>query len=169
MPQALADLDFVHQLPGHKILLRGNHDFWWTTLSKVQRALPASITPLHHGSLQVGDWQVAGSRGWVLPDDTSTPEDIRIFQREVERLRRSLESIQGAGPRLAMLHYPPFALEAGTSVVVDLLREFGVELCVYGHLHAMQPGTYPQGIIHGIEYRCVSVDLVDFTPQLLRH
>ena len=167
IPEALRDLDYVHQLPGHKILLRGNHDYWWSTLSKVKRALPASLTPLQNGSLQVGDWQVAGSRGWLLPSEETTDEDERIFDREIERLRRSLQSIRAEGPRLAMLHYPPFALEEGTSAVVELLNEFAVEICVYGHLHAMEPGTYPEGPMGGIEYRCVSVDLVDFTPQLL--
>ena len=167
LPEAARDLDYVHQLPGRKILLRGNHDYWWSSLSQVKGALPESMTPLQNNSLRVETTQVAGSRGWLLPGDETTTEDERIFWREIERLRRSLESITEPGPRLAMLHYPPFELEAGGSPVVDLLREFAVQVCVYGHLHAMQPGTYPEGLFHGIEFRCVSVDLVDFTPQLL--
>ena len=167
IPEAVRDLDYVHQLPGRKVLLRGNHDYWWSSLAKVKRALPESITPLHNNSLQVGTWQVAGSRGWMLPGAETTAEDERIFHRELERLRLSLNSITGPGPRLAMLHYPPFALEMGASPVVEQRHEFAVEICVYGHLHAVEPGTYPEGRIDGIEYRCVSVDLVDFTPQLL--
>jgi predicted phosphohydrolase len=167
LPEAARDLSYVHELPGHKLLLRGNHDYWWSSLAKVTRALPASITPMQGECLQVEGWQVAGSRGWELPGPESTPQDERIFQRELQRLRQSLESITASGPRLAMLHYPPYDIESGTSEVLDLLVEFDVKLCVYGHLHAVEPGSYPEGSWRGIEFRCVSVDLVDFTPQLL--
>jgi predicted phosphohydrolase len=168
LSEATTDLEFVHALPGRKILLRGNHDYWWSSLAKVRQALPSSMSPLQNDSLAVEGVQVAGSRGWLLPGPDSTPDDERIFQRELERLRLSLDSIAQPGPRLAMLHYPPFDLQQGTSAVVDLLRAHDVELCVYGHLHAMEPGTYPEGEIDGIEYHCVSVDLVDFTPRRLR-
>jgi hypothetical protein len=168
LAEAMRDLEFVDALPGRKIILRGNHDYWWSSLAKVRRAMPASLTPLQNDSLQVEGVQVAGSRGWLLPGPETTPEDERIFQRELDRLRLSLDSIEQPGPRLAMLHYPPFDVQQHGSAVVDILRAYDVETCVYGHLHAVPPGSYPEGDIDGIEYHCVSVDLVDFTPRQLR-
>lgn len=167
LEDARADLDFVAKLPGHTILLRGNHDYWWSSLKKVRDLVSDDMRLLQNDCIEVEGWQICGSRGWLLPTPESAPEDLRIFERELMRLRRSLDAARGRGPLLAMLHYPPFEVEAGTSPVVELLEEFGVRHCVYGHLHAMQPGTYPDGEHRGIEYRCVSVDLIDFTPRLV--
>ena len=164
LEEARADLDFLGRLPGRKILLRGNHDYWWGSLRKLQQALPPGIVPLQNDCLEVEGWQVCGSRGWLLPGPETSPADARIFARELGRLRSSLEACRGGGPRLAMLHYPPYPVETGKSPVLELLHEYGVERCVYGHLHAMAPGTYPEGVFAGIEFHCVSVDLVDFAP-----
>ncbi len=164
---AKLDLEWLAELPGRKILLRGNHDYWWSSLRKLRAALPAGIEPLHNDCIVVEGWQVCGSRGWNLPSAQGAPEDAAIFARELGRLRLSLEAARGAGPKLAMLHYPPYAVEVGESPVLDLLVEFGVRIFVYGHLHAMAPGTYPEGMHAGIEFHCVSVDLVDFTPRRL--
>ena len=167
LEEARPDLEFVGALPGRKVLLRGNHDYWWGSLKKLRQALPPSIVPLQHDSLEVEGWQVCGSRGWLLPGPESTAEDAAIFARELGRLRLSLQAGRGGGPRLAMLHYPPYAIDTGTSAVLDLLVEHDVRLCVYGHLHAMAPGTYPEGLYRGIEFHCVSLDLVDFAPRLI--
>jgi predicted phosphohydrolase len=150
-------------LPGRKILIRGNHDFWWSTLGRLRRSLPPGLEPLHNTSLRAEAWWVCGARGWSLPSDGADPADVAIFTRELGRLRLSL-SCAPSGPRLAMLHYPPWMPGIAITSVVDLLIEFGVELCVYGHLHAMAPGTYPEGPHRGIEFHCVSADLVDFAP-----
>jgi len=168
LEEARPDLEHVAALPGRKILLRGNHDYWWSSRSKVRAMLPDDMLLLQNDCIEVEGWQICGSRGWMLPTDESTPEDRRIFERELGRLRSSLQAAPG-GPRLAMLHYPPFDVQIGTSPVVDLLREFEVQCCVYGHLHAMEAGTYPDGEHDGIEYHCVSVDLVDFTPRRVVH
>lgn len=165
LEEARADLDFLGALPGRKILLRGNHDYWWTSLRKLRKVLHPSIVPLQNDSHRVEAWQVCGSRGWLLPGPETTDDDVRIFQRELQRLRLSLQSACGEAPRLAMLHYPPYAVESGASPVLDLLVEHGVKHCVYGHLHAMPRGSYPEGEHQGIEFHCVSVDLVDFAPR----
>jgi len=164
LDEARPDLDFLGALPGRKLLLRGNHDYWWTSLRKLRQALHPSIVPLQNDSHVVEGWQVCGSRGWMLPRSDTPPEDVQIFERELGRLRLSLQSAQGDAPRLAMLHYPPYEVEQGESPVLELLRAHDVQLCVYGHLHAMLPGTYPQGEYRGITFHCVSVDLVDFGP-----
>jgi predicted phosphohydrolase len=167
LEEARPDLDFLGELPGRKILLRGNHDYWWGSLAKVRRALPAGIEPLQNGSLEAAGWVICGSRGWLLPTPASSPEDVAIYHRELGRLRLSLESARPGLPRLAMLHYPPWMPGLGTTEVVDLLQAFEVQVCVYGHLHALEPGTYPEGLHDGIRYHCVSVDLVDFAPRRL--
>lgn len=165
--QALPDLQFVAALPGHKILLRGNHDYWWGGVGKLRREMPEGLWPLQNDSVDVEGWSVCGSRGWLLPTPETSPEDRRIYERELGRLRLSLESSPPGRRRIAMLHYPPYAVEDPRSAVLDLLLEFEVEACVYGHLHNMQPGTYPDGSYRGIQFHCVSVDLVDFAPRRL--
>jgi hypothetical protein len=167
LAEAAADLDFVAALPGRKILLRGNHDYWWNTVAKVRRALPSGMEVLQNESFVREGWRICGARGWLLPGAPErTTEDEVIFQRELGRLRLSLESaIDASEPRLAMLHYPPYLIETGTSPVLDLLLEYEVKICVYGHLHAMAPATYPSGVYQGIRFHCVSADLVDFAPQ----
>jgi predicted phosphohydrolase len=165
LDEAAPDLAWLDDLPGRKVLLRGNHDYWWGSLAKVRRALPPSLRALQNDSLEVEGWQVVGSRGWLLPGPDASTEDQAIYARELGRLRLSLDSARGPGPRLAMLHYPPYGVETGSSPVLDLLREYDVKLCVYGHLHAVLPGTYPAGTERGIEFHCVSVDLVGFAPK----
>ncbi len=167
LDEARPDLEFVGALPGRKILLKGNHDYWWGSLKKLRQALPPSIVPLQNDCIAVEGWQVCGSRGWLLPSPETTPEDAGILAREIGRLRLSLQAARGEGPRLAMLHYPPYAVATGSSPVLEMLLEFGVRLCVYGHLHAVPPGSYPEGMHRGIEFHCVSLDLVDFAPRCL--
>lgn len=163
--EAAPDLAWLEALPGRKLLLRGNHDYWWGSMVKLRRALPPSLAVLQNECVPVEGWSVCGSRGWLLPSEGTDPADLAIFRRELGRLRLSLESAPPAPPRLAMLHFPPWMPGQESTQVVDLLREFGVRLCIYGHLHAMAPGSYPEGEHDGIRYHCVSADLVDFAPR----
>jgi predicted phosphohydrolase len=165
LEDAAADLAYVAALPGRKILLRGNHDYWWGSLARVRKALPAGIELLQNNALEAAGWSVAGARGWLLPTPDLTPSDRAIYDREVGRLRLSLAAAPLGRPKLAMLHYPPWMPDVESTPVMDVLLEFGVEVCVFGHLHAMPPGTYPDGMHRGIRFHCVSVDLVDFAPQ----
>jgi len=165
LDEARADLQYLADLPGRKILLRGNHDYWWGSLAKVRAALPAGVEVLQNEALQVEGWWLAGARGWLLPVPGSSPADRAIYEREIGRLRLSLQAAGPQGPRLAMLHYPPWMPGFESTEVRALLVEFGVEVCVYGHLHAMAKGTYPDGAYGGLRVYCVSADLVDFAPQ----
>jgi len=167
LEEAAPDLAWLADLPGNKLLLRGNHDYWWSSRSKVERALPPTLALLQNDCAVVDGRAICGSRGWNLPVDASTPEDRAIFARELLRLRTSLQAAPPGLRRWAMLHYPPWMPGIESTPVVDLLHEFGVERCVYGHLHAMAPGTYPEGIVDGIRYDCVSCDLVGFAPRRL--
>jgi hypothetical protein len=167
LEEARPDLAWLGDLPGDKILLRGNHDYWWGSLARVRAALPASVRPLQNDHHVAGGWVVCGARGWSLPGPETSVEDRRVYARELGRLQRSLESAPTGMPRLAMLHYPPWMPGQEETAVVALLRAHGVRVCLYGHLHAMAPGTYPEGEAGGIRYHCVSVDLVDFAPKLV--
>jgi predicted phosphohydrolase len=170
--EALPDLAWIGDRSGRKVLLRGNHDGWWGSLAKVQRALPPRCEVLQNGALAVDGWVVVGTRGWTAPDDPgATPADETVFRRELGRLERSIEDADRrfgrALPRLAMTHYPPWLEGRGPSPVVPLLERAGVRLCVYGHLHGEDHRLAVRGERQGIEYVFVAADAVEFAPVAL--
>jgi len=165
LEDAAPDLAWLGALPGRKIVLRGNHDYWWGSLAKARRAVPPGIELLQNDVVQAEGWHVAGARGWTLPVPEASSADLAIYERELGRLRLSLARLPPDGPRLVMLHYPPWMPGCETTPVVEALHTHAVRIAVYGHLHAMPPGTYPDGDRDGIRYHCVSADLVDFTPR----
>ncbi len=169
LPEAAADLRWIAQRPGRKLLLRGNHDSWWTSIGKVRAVLPPGSAALHLDAHRYGDVVVVGARGWTLPGDPfAAPGDEPIFRREIERLRLSLDDadrrFDPTLPRLAMTHFPPRVLGVPNDEVAALLRERGVRVCVFGHLHGEDHARAPRGIVDGIAYRLVAADAVDFTP-----
>lgn len=165
LEDAAADLAYLAELPGRKILLRGNHDYWWGSAAKVRRALPAGIELLQNDCLMAEGWAVCGSRGWGIPAAETPAADRAVYDREVGRLRLSLEKAPAGLPRLAMLHYPPWMPGFEVTPVREVLREAAVRIVVYGHLHALPKGSYPDAEFDGIRYHCVSADLVDFAPR----
>jgi predicted phosphohydrolase len=167
--EAAPDLAWIGDRPGHKLLLRGNHDSWWSGAAKVRAALPPGCEILHNDSHEVGPWIVVGARGWTDPDDPiAQPGDARIFERELSRLRLSIEDADrrfGRGkPRLAMAHFPPWLLGREAGAVVASLREAGVTACVYGHLHGEDHALARTGRHGGIRFHFVAVDAVGFAP-----
>ncbi|MDX1388327.1 MAG: metallophosphoesterase [Acidobacteriota bacterium] len=172
LEEAAPDLAWIGERPGRKILLRGNHDSWWTAVGRVRRALPPGCEALQNDSVRVGDWVVLGARGWVSPEDpTASPEDERVFRREVERLRLSIADADRRHgrerPRIAMLHYPPWLLDRDPTEVVTMLRDAGVRICVYGHLHGEDHGLAVRGEHGGIRFCFVASDAVGFRPRLI--
>lgn len=165
LDEAAADLAYLGDLPGRKILLRGNHDYWWGSAAKVRRALPPGIDLLQNDCQIVEGWAVCGARGWGIPTAETPDTDRAIYDRDVGRLRLSLEQAPPGLPRLAMLHYPPWMPGFETTAVRDVLHAAGVRVVVYGHLHGLAPGTYPDAEFDGIRYHCVSSDLVAFAPR----
>jgi len=164
---ALPDLEFLDSLPGSKVLLKGNHDYWWTSRAKVEAMLPSSMRLLQNDAVDLGDGLgVVGTRGWTPPGaPRAGAEDEKIYQREVGRLQLS---IQAAGDRfgrlIAMLHYPPIYADQGETAFVPLMRDAGVRACVYGHLHGPDHRYAVRGARDGIRYYFVAADAVDFTP-----
>ena len=164
LEDAAEDLNSIAALPGIKILLRGNHDYWWSAIGRVRRALGENMFALQNDSLLIDGRLYAGARGWTLPaTDAPDDEDARIYQRERLRLEMSLKHARARdaqAPLTALMHYPPLTDEQpGFS---DILEAYGVSDCVYGHLHGS--GLY--GAVRGqrgsVRYHQVSCDGLDF-------
>lgn len=167
LEEAKEDLAYLGSLPGSIVIIRGNHDYWWSSISQVRAALPQRVFALQNDHFVLPDGTaVCGARGWDLPQPSSDPHDVKIYKREVGRLELSLQSAQRAGlqPRIAMLHYPPTTQDGRRTEVTDLLEEHGVKLCVFGHLHGAARNWALKGMLRGIEYRLVACDAIDFTP-----
>lgn len=164
LPEALPDLGEIAALPGRKILIRGNHDYWWQTVAKMNAATGGRLTFLHNTFAAAGEWAVCGSRGWLLPGDPAFgEEDEAIYRRELGRVRASLAAARSAGCErlILMLHYPP-RTSAEATAFTDLMAEFGVAICVYGHLHNEAIATAPVGDFDGTMHYLVSCDALDF-------
>ena len=167
LPETKLDFEFLCSLPGNKILLKGNHDYWWTTVTKMNEFLRAggyeNIGFLHNNSYIVDNALVCGTRGW-LPDSKSG-EDKKISVREARRLKASFDYIKGDYPKYVFLHYPPVTKDLTANPIFETLMLEDVKLCCYGHLHSGSFHTAVQGNCYGINYKLVSNDFVDFTPQ----
>jgi predicted phosphohydrolase len=167
---AAEDLRWIGERPGRKIVLKGNHDYWWSSLSKVREALPPGCQALQNDSFRTeGGAVVVGARGWVSPDDPiAGAGDEKIFRREMERLRLSVEDADRRfgreSPRIAMLHYPPWIREREPTRMVEILAAAEVSVCVFGHLHGEDHSLAVTGERDGIRYMLVSADAVDFSP-----
>lgn len=166
--EALPDFKFVDALPGKKILIKGNHDFWWTTLKKNTDFVKAngifSISFLQNNHFVYEDTAVCGARGWFFEDADNFSE--RVAAREVTRLDLSLSSAQngGAENKLAFLHFPPIYKNRICNEIVNTLRRYNVKRCFYGHLHGHATAGAFNGELDGTEYRLVSADYLKFVP-----
>lgn len=168
---SLADLAWIHALPGTKVLLRGNHDLWWSSIGKL-RSLYEDMIFIQNDSYTVDDRVICGSRGWVTPGDTNytASTDEKIYNRELIRLRMALESAKRseASECIVGLHYPPTAWPDAESGFKSLIEEFGATKVVYGHLHgreAFKKGI--RGLRGATEYYLAAADYVDFSPILI--
>lgn len=165
LEESLEDFRFLEALPGRKVLLKGNHDYWWTTRAKMDRYLEqqgfSSLHILHNDSYSVEGLAVCGTRGWLF--DQSEPQDEKVMARELGRLRASLQAA-GEGEKAVFLHYPPVYPGARAEGVLAVLREFGVQRCFYGHLHGGMIRYAVQGEQEGVRYRLVSADALGFCP-----
>lgn len=167
---AHGDFAFIDSLPGRKIISKGNHDYWWTTMNKLESFIEInkfdSIRFLHNNSYNLGSMTVCGTRGWKCPgDDEFDDEDEKLYNREIQRLELSLKSALDKDiPLTAMLHYPPFSSGARTSGFTEVMKAYNVRKCIYGHLHGEYLKNAFEGFIEGIEYIFVSADHLAFDP-----
>ncbi len=169
LEQAKIDLEWIHNLPGRKILLRGNHDYWWSSLKKLQ-VLYEDMDFLQNNHFEYVSegmtYAICGTRGWLCPNPNKFDDnDLKIYNRELLRLRLSLDSAKQAGHTrfIVMTHYPPTNDMQADSGFNEIYEEYGVERVVYGHLHSEHAfHTGLQGDRRGVTYQLVSSDYLDF-------
>ena len=170
LEDTLEDFLFLNSLPGRKIILKGNHDYWWSTAAKARRFFADhgidTIEILNNNSFVYGDFSLCGTRGWFYEEETGGAHDKKIMLREIGRLKTSLESAQ-TERKLAFLHYPPLYMSYRCDEILQLLREHKVEICCYGHIHGRGCRTAFNGMRDGCEFRLVSADYIGFEPVLL--
>lgn len=170
LEEAGEDFRFIQELPGQKIILKGNHDFWWSTAAKAERFFAAngidSVRILHNNSFVYGDWAICGTRGWFYEEETGTEHDAKIMRREILRLEASLKAA-GEREKLVFLHYPPVYQSYECPEILGLLEEYRVKLCCYGHIHGKGCYSAFNGWRGCTRFRLVSADNVDFTPVKL--
>ena len=164
---ALEDFLFIDSLPGRKIILKGNHDYWWSTASKAKKLFAANgittIDILNNNAFVYGDYAVCGTRGWFYEEERGGEHDRKILLREVGRLRTSLEA-GGEREKLVFLHYPPIFLQYRCEEILSLLNEYRVRLCCYGHIHGKGCRMAFNGVSGGTKFSLVSADFVNFEP-----
>lgn len=163
------DLAFLAALPGKKIISKGNHDLWWDSLSKIKKILPADFSILQNNSYVFGDVAICGTRGWTCPEGQFSDEhNVKIFQRELIRLKLSLDSVPSdVGNKIVMLHYPPVNGKQERSAFIELMEQYGVTRCLYGHLHGYAVQNALEGEHWGIQFQLVSADYLGFAPKLI--
>lgn len=170
LKEGYLDLERIDKLPGKKIISKGNHDYWWESLNKMNNLGLKSIFFLHNNFYQHRNVSIHGTRGWMSRDSDEFKEsDEKIFTRELLRLRMSLDLARKAKPdkKIVMLHYPPFNNNGGPNEFVDIMKEFDVDICVYGHLHAEGHRYAIEGEIEGIEFFCIASDYINFDPKII--
>ncbi len=165
---ALPDLSFIGNLPGKKILLKGNHDYWWSAIGRVRSNLPQGMRALQNDSIVENGIGICGSRGWLCPGSNNfNAEDQKIYARELDRLSLSLASLPAVETKIAMLHFPPFTDKEKGSGFTERLEQAGVQIAVYGHLHGEANRYAFEGERNGVFYHCVAADKLDFMPKLI--
>ncbi len=183
LEDALIDLRWIDALPGQKLLIRGNHDYWWPSATKLRAVAPPSINFLQNSAFEWRGIAFGGARLWDTReyafDDAITyvenalakakereaPETERIFVRELERLKLSLGKLSpSAKMRIALTHYPPIGKNLHPSRASAILEDYAIDLCVFGHLHSVKKNALPFGKARGVDYLLTSADYLDFTP-----
>lgn len=183
LKDAIYDLNWIDSLPGTKVLIKGNHDYWWGSLKKIYDILPPSIHLIQNNTYTHKNITIGGTRLWDTAEFSYAPhiefqenprqkekkiqEDLqeKIFQREILRLRLSLDLLDKNAPiRIIMTHYPPIGPEGKDSIISKILEEYGIDFCIFGHLHNMKKGLPPFKKIGKTKYFLTSCDYLNFDP-----
>lgn len=164
------ELDFVAGLPGRKIIIKGNHDYWWGSITKLN-SMYDNMDFIQNNFFSYEDYAICGTRGWVIPGSSLfKEEDEKIFRREVLRLKMSLDAAKKRGFQkfIVMIHYPPVNETFKDSEFTDIFEEYGVEKVIYGHLHGKSLQRVMTGERQGVEYILTSCDYIGFDPVLIK-
>jgi len=167
LEDAQPDLDAICALPGKKVLLKGNHDYWWGSLRQVREALTGECYALQNDCIVFGDYVVCGTRGWIFPQDSAfSAHDTKIFEREKMRLRMSLDAAKKYEDKrlIVMMHYPPLYETATDTDFVRILHEYGPQEVVFGHLHGniLRQIHLRDFKLENINFNLASADYLDF-------
>lgn len=170
--QTKKDFEFLSRLNGRKILLKGNHDYWWTTMNKLKNFISENafggIEFIQNNAFEYENISICGTRGWKHPAwENFSEEDRKIFDREVLRLELSLKQAKNE-EIYVFTHYPPMSDSLEENEFVNIMKKYGVTKCIYGHLHAASHSRAVTGNIDGIEYILVSADYLKFRPRLIK-
>ena len=169
LEEAREDFAFLNALPGKKLLMKGNHDYWWNTAAKMERFFQengfTTFQLLHNNCHFYGDIALCGTRGWFYEEDREG-HGTKIFNRELIRLEASLKA-GGEREKFCFLHYPPLYQGYRCEEILELLSRYGVKLCCYGHLHGYSHRLAVTGSQEGVEFRLVAADYVGFRPVRL--
>lgn len=162
------DFSFIDRLPGKKLLLKGNHDYWWTTKGKMDKFISengfSTLSILHNNYIIADGLALCGSRGWFY--DAETDADMKVLHREVGRLKMSIEpAVRDGFEPIVFLHYPPVYNNTECCEIMDVLRGYGIKKCFYGHIHGGNAARRAFiGDYNGISMKLISCDHLRFTP-----
>ncbi len=161
------DFAWLNSWPGQKILLKGNHDYWWNTAAKMNRFFQEkgfdTLHILHNNCYHYGDFALCGTRGWFYEEEQEG-QNAKVFNRELQRLETSLKAA-GEAEKLCFLHYPPYYTGYTCDPILELLEKYRVKTCYYGHLHGGSHRLAIQGERGGVAYRLISADFLKFRPE----
>ncbi len=171
LDEALEDFRFLNELPGRKLLIKGNHDYWWETAAKMNAFFEKNaldrLSFLHNTCVLWEDIALCGTRGWFYEEESGTAHDGKIMRREIGRLETSLKAA-GEREKLVFLHYPPLYQQYACPGILELLERYGVTECGYGHIHGRGCPAAFRGERNGTRFRLLSADYLDFVPAKIR-
>ena len=167
LSQAKEDFAFINEIPGKKIILKGNHDYWWSTAAKFYKFCEenqfSNMFILNNNHYVYDGMAICGTRGWFFEEERGSDHDEKVFKRELLRLEASLKAA-GDLPKTVFLHYPPRYKGYTCEPILDLLKQYDVRRCFYGHLHGASHGLAQEGLWDGVEFKLVSADRLNFVP-----
>ena len=169
--ESLDDFKFLNGLPGKKIVLKGNHDYWWSTAAKMNKFLSESgcenIKVLHNNCFYYENTAICGTRGWMHDHEENSEQNKKIVLREAGRLRTSLQSAKPGFEKICFLHYPPRFNDVEYEEIIEVINEFDVKKCYYGHIHGSGHHFAVTGEVDGICYNMISADFLNFVPKIV--
>jgi len=163
---AKADFAWINAIPGRKIILKGNHDYWWSTAAKFQKFCQENgfenLNLLNNNCYEYEGVAICGTRGWLF--DVGEPHDEKVMNREIGRLKMSLDAAEPGLEKLVFLHYPPVYTGTSAPEIVATLKAYGITRCFYGHLHGGSHALAMEGLWDGVDFRLVAADYTGFRP-----
>ena len=170
MDETLEDFKFIDRLPGKKIILKGNHDYWWTTATKAKKFFAendiTTIDILHNNCFKYENIALCGTRGWFYEESKGNEHNKKVMNREIMRLDASLKAA-GEGEKYVFMHYPPKYYNYECPEILELLRKYDVRRCIYGHIHGYGHARAFRGTHRGVSYELASADYLSFRPLRL--